>query len=182
MAGGPSGAFGNSAEPVAARYATGATAVETSAPPSDLERGFAHIQQMDSRFDPAAFGPIARNAFLEVQQGVARRDVSWLRERMAPEMYAVLQAQCDRLRGARQSNHLEQIQITRADITEAWQENGRDYVTVYIAASMLDYIVDDTTGGVVEGSKSNPQNVEEFWTFVRPVGTNPWQVSAIQTA
>ncbi len=68
---------------------------------------------------------------------------------------------------ARQSNRLEQIQITRADVSEAWQETGRDYVTVCVGASMLDYIVDDATGGLVEGSRSVPQHVEEFWTFAR---------------
>jgi predicted lipid-binding transport protein (Tim44 family) len=46
---------------------------------------------------------------------------------------------------------------------------------------MLDYIVDDSTGGIVGGSRSVPANVEEFWTFVRPVGANPWQLAAIQT-
>lgn len=180
-AGAPSSAYRTDAEMGGARYGADATVTEPPAAPSDLERGVGHIRQMDARFDPDAFALVARNAFLEVQQGIAARDVSRLRGRVAPEMYAALQAQCDRLRGARQSNRLEQIQITRADLTEAWQENGRDFVTVYMAASMVDYIVDDATGGVVEGSKSTPQNVREFWTFVRPVGPNPWQVSAVQT-
>ena len=156
--------------------------MEAPAAPSDLERGLGHIRQMDARFDPEMFVTVARNAFLEVQQGVAQRDVSWLRDRVAPELYATLQAQCDRLRAARQTNHVEQIRIQRAQVTEAWQESGRDFVTAHIAASLLDYTVDDATGSVVEGSKSTPQTVEEFWTFVRPVGNNPWQLTAIQTA
>jgi predicted lipid-binding transport protein (Tim44 family) len=180
-AGGPSGAYRPDAEMAGARYGGGATVMEAPSVPTDLERGLGHIRQMDARFDADAFGVEARNAFLEVQGAIAARDVSRLRDRVSPEMYAVLQAQCDRLRGARQSNRLEQIQITRTDVSEAWQESGRDYVTVYIAASMLDYIVDDATGAIVEGSRNTRQNIEEFWTFVRPVGANPWQVSAIQT-
>jgi predicted lipid-binding transport protein (Tim44 family) len=156
--------------------------MEVPAGLSDLERGVAHIRQMDPGFSPEAFSPVARNAFLEVQQGVSQRDVSWLRDRISPEIYATLQAQCDRLRAARQTDHVEQIRIQRAEVTEAWQEGGRDFVTVYITASMLDYTVDDATDRVVEGSKTAPQNVEEFWTFVRSVGSNPWQLSAIQTA
>ena len=69
----------------------------------------------------------------------------------------------------------------RAEVTEAWQESGRDFVTVHLAASLLDYTVDDSTGSVVEGSQTAPQNVEEYWTFARPVGHNPWQLTAIQT-
>src|SRR5262245_26506087 len=179
-AAGPSGPFGSYGERVSPGGAS--ATMEAPAAPSDLERGLGHIRQMDSRFDPDMFVTLARNAFLEIQQGVAQRDVSWLRDRVAPELYATLQAQCDRLRAARQTNHVEQIRIQRAEVTEAWQEGGRDFVTVMIGASLLDYTVDDSTGAVVEGSRSAPQAVEEFWTFVRPVGGNPWQLTAIQTA
>jgi predicted lipid-binding transport protein (Tim44 family) len=176
-AGGPSASYGSDAE----RGTGGTVTMEAPAPPSDLERGIGHIRQMDPRFDPETFAALARSAFLEVQQGVARRDVSWLRDRIAPEFYPTLQAQCDRLRAARQTNHVEQIRVRRAELTEAWQEGGRDFVTVYIAASLLDYTVDDASGRVVEGSQSTAQEVEEFWTFSRAVGNNPWQLTAIQT-
>jgi predicted lipid-binding transport protein (Tim44 family) len=181
-AGGPSAAYAGYREPVSAGGGSAAATMEAPAAPSDLERGLGHIRQMDARFDPEMFATVARNAFLEVQQGVAQRDVSWLRDRVAPELYATLQAQCDRLRAARQTNHVEQIRIRSAQVTEAWQEGGRDFATVHLEASLLDYTVDDTTGSVVEGSKNTPQTVAEFWTFVRPVGNNPWQLTAIQAA
>jgi predicted lipid-binding transport protein (Tim44 family) len=181
-AGAPSSAYGAYDDRIGASPGGSAATLEAPAGPSDLERGIAHIRQMDSGFNPEAFTPIARNAFLEVQQGVAQRDVSWLRDRISPELYATLQAQCDRLRAARQTNHVEQIRIERAEVTEAWQEGGRDFVTLYITASMLDYTVDDATDQIVEGSKTAPQGVEEFWTFVRRVGSNPWQLTAIQSA
>ena len=151
-AGGPASGYAGYAEP--ARGGGSAATVEALPAPSDLERGLGHIRQMDARFDAEGFSMVARNAFLEIQQGVAQRDMSWLRDRVAPELYATLQAQCDRLRAARQTNHVEQIRIQRAQVTEAWQESGRDFVTAQIAASLLDYTVDDATGSVVEGSKT----------------------------
>ena len=54
-------------------------------------------------------------------------------------------------------------------------------MTVYLAASLVDYTVDDTTGALVDGSKT-PQDIEEYWTFTRLVGPKPWRLSAIQTA
>jgi len=33
---------------------------------------------------------------------------------------------------------------------------------------------------VVEGSRTEPVKFEEFWTFVRPLGPNPWRLTAIQ--
>jgi predicted lipid-binding transport protein (Tim44 family) len=46
-------------------------------------------------------------------------------------------------------------------------------------ANLLDYTIDETTGQVVSGSKTEPVKFEEYWTFTRPVGNNPWQLSAI---
>ena len=161
----------------------GGTSVIEMEPPAqlaDLERGLGHIRQMDPSFDPARLVTWARGVYLDVQNAMKSRDLSSLRDRLAPELATELQAQCDRLRGMRQTNSVERIDLRRVEITEAWQETGRDYVTVYFAASMLDYTVDDTTGAVVQGSKTEPQDVEDFWTFSRPVGSGPWQLSAIQ--
>jgi len=157
-------------------------AMEPPTQVADLERGLAYIRQMDASFDPAALTAWARGTYLDVQSAVKARDMGAVRDRLAPEMAAELQAQCDRLRGARHTNVVDRVDLRRAEMTEAWQETGRDYVTVYFVSSMLDYTVDDTTGAVVAGSKTEPQDVEEFWTFTRPVGRNPWQLSAIQAA
>ena len=149
--------------------------------PSDVDRGLGHIRAMDGGFDPDALVTRARDVFFDVQAGVTARDMSKVRDRVAPEMYADLQRQCDELRAARRTNRVERIDLRRSEITEAWQESGRDYVTVYFAGALLDYTVDDATGSVVAGSATDRDGLEEFWTFSRPVGPNPWQLSAIQT-
>lgn len=161
--------------------ATAVAQLEAPAADADLERGIGHIRGMDSRFDPVAFAAEARSAFVQLQQAVMARDVAWLRERLAPEIASVLQTQCDRLRGARQTNRLERIDVRGAEVTEAWQEGGQDYVTVCVNASLLDYTVDDRTGATIDGSHTVPQAIEEYWTFTRPVGPNPWKLSAIQS-
>jgi predicted lipid-binding transport protein (Tim44 family) len=159
----------------------GGATVEAPAGPSDLERGLGHIRQMDPSFDPVAFADWAKTVFANVQSGITRRDMSGTSDQLTPQEYARLQAQCDQLRGARRTNRIERIQIARAEVSEAWQERGQDWVTVYLAASLVDYTVDDATGAVVEGSKTI-QDIEEYWTFTRPVGPKPWRLSAIQTS
>jgi len=148
---------------------------------ADVERGVAFIRQMDPGFDPAAFAQWAQRAFTDVQDAIARRDLATVADRLTPQEFARLQGQCDQLRGARQTNRVEQIRWRRAEVSEAWQESGQDWVTVYLAASLVDYTVDDTTGALVDGSKT-PQDIEEYWTFTRLVGPKPWRLSAIQAA
>src|SRR5262249_24403162 len=84
-------------------------------------------------------------------------------------------------RAARRTNRIERVQISRAEVTEAWQESGQDWVTVYFAVSLIDYTVDDSTGAVVEGADT-PGDIQEYWTFTRPVGPKPLRLSAIQSA
>ena len=79
------------------------------------------------------------------------------------------------------ASHVDEIEI-RAQVTEAWHEDGRDYVTAYIVGAMLDYTVDELTGALRAGSKTAPEDVEAFWTFTRRAGLNPCMLSAIQTA
>jgi predicted lipid-binding transport protein (Tim44 family) len=160
----------------------GGATVEMPAAPSDVERGLANIRTMDPGLDPSTITDQARRVYFVVQQAIGMRELAGVRDYLAPEMITVLQTQCDRLRAARQTNRVEQLDIRRAEVSEAWQEGGRDYVTVFISATMLDYTVDDTTGAVVNGSRTTAQSVEDFWTFTRPVGNNPWKLSAIQTA
>jgi predicted lipid-binding transport protein (Tim44 family) len=156
-------------------------AATAEAPSGEVERGVDHIRAMDPTFDPDALAVAARGIFSEVQKAVSTRDVTPVRDKLAPEMAEVLQTQCGRLRGARQTNRIEQIDMRRSEVSEVWQESGRDFATVYLSGTLLDYTVDDTTGGVIDGSRTAPQEFEEYWTFTRAVGPNPWKLSAIQT-
>ncbi len=164
-------------------WSAGGGGATLEAPPSetDLDRGIGHIRGMDASFDPIGFADWAKGTFIDVQGGIVKRDLSGVQDRLTPQEFARLQAQCDQLRGARRTNRIERVRIGRSELTEAWQESGQDWATVYFTVSMVDYTVDDATGAVVEGS-ATPVDIEEYWTFTRPVGPKPWRLSAIQTA
>ena len=157
-----------------------AQAVETG--PSDLDRGIANIRQMDSGFDPARFSDTASDIFFKVQAAWMNRDMTQASGAITPEMGDILQKDCDRLRGQGRINRLDNIAVRSVTVTEAWQESGQDYVTVDFLANLLDYTVDERSGQVVEGNRTDPVKFEEFWTLTRPVGPNVWRLSAIQQA
>jgi predicted lipid-binding transport protein (Tim44 family) len=149
---------------------------------SDLERGLGHIQQMDHSFDPVRFSDTASDIFFKVQSAWMGRDMTPVRDLLSPEMYEAMQKDCERLRAEHRIDRMENIAVRSVDVSEAWQESGRDYVTVHFLASMLDYTIDERTDQVIKGSRSEPVKFEEYWTFVRPAGPNPWRLSAIQQA
>ncbi len=145
----------------------------------DLERGLGHVRQMDPRFNGAAFREWCSDTFFRIQAAWMRRDLEALRPLLTEEMYEAFREQIEELRSKRQINKLESIAVRSIELTEAWQEQGLDYITIRYLASLLDYTVDETSGKIVEGSDREPAKFEEFWTWVRPVGPNEWRLSAI---
>jgi predicted lipid-binding transport protein (Tim44 family) len=177
---------GRSAWQPPARYgaesAAAAATIDAPAAPSDLDRGVDHIRRMDPSYDPVRFAETASDIFFKVQAAWMARDMGVISALLTPEMQATLQRDCDRLRAERRINRLENIAVRTAQVTEAWQESGQDYATVHFLASLLDYTTDESGTQVLEGSRTEPVKFEEYWTFVRNVGANPWRLSAIQQA
>ena len=151
------------------------------APCTDLDRGVRDIREADRGFDPTRFAGYAAMVFRDVQSAMTTRDTQALRDRLTPDMYRELHALCDGFRATRRSHRVKEVDI-HPEVTEAWQDGDRDYVTAYIAGSMLDYTVDEATGALVGGSAATPRPIEQFLTFTRPAGLNFWMLSAIQTA
>ncbi len=145
----------------------------------DLQRGLGHIRQMDGRFDEAAFREPCQDNFFKIQAGWMNRDVDVIANLLTIEMQNEFRRQLDGLKREGRINRLENIAVRSVEITEAWQESGQDYVTVRFLANLLDYTVDERSGQVVEGSKTEPVKFEEYWTWTRPVGPNAWRLSAI---
>ena len=150
------------------------------AAPSDLERGLGYLRGLDGGFDPRALAETASDVFFKVQGAWTARSMASVASLLTPEMATTLQRDCDRLRAERKINRLENIAVRSAEVTEAWQESGQDFVTVHFLASLLDYTTDESGAQVLEGSRTEPVKFEEYWTFTRPVGPGSFRLSAIQ--
>jgi predicted lipid-binding transport protein (Tim44 family) len=147
-----------------------------------VETGLANIRHMDSSFDENRFNDLAMDIFFKIQGAWMNRDLSPVAGHLTDETKRIFQADLDKMLRDKQVNRLENIAVRNVEVTEAWQESGQDFITTSIYANLLDYTTDDATGSVVVGSKTEPVKFEEFWTFTRPVGNNPWKLSAINQA
>jgi predicted lipid-binding transport protein (Tim44 family) len=67
-----------------------------------------------------------------------------------------------------------------AEVTQAWQDGHRDYVTAYVAGPMQSHTFDETTGQVVDDPPARLVSVAAVLTFTRPAGLNFWMLSLIQ--
>ena len=144
----------------------------------DVETGLANIRQFDSYFDENRYNDLVMDNFFKIQGAWMNRDLTPVQEILTDEMRRVFQSDLDKLIREKQINRLENIAVRNVEIVEAWQESGQDYINTLVYANLLDYTTDET-GAVLSGSKSDPIKFEEYWTFTRPVGNNPWKLSAI---
>jgi predicted lipid-binding transport protein (Tim44 family) len=141
--------------------------------------GLSNIRQMDASFSEDRFKDSAMDTFFKIQAAWMNRNLSPVSTQLTDEMKRTFQGDIDTLLREKKINRIENIAVRNVDITEAWQESGQDFITVLFYANLLDYTVDDSAGTVITGSKTDPVKFEEYWTFTRPVGNNPWQLSAI---
>jgi predicted lipid-binding transport protein (Tim44 family) len=140
------------------------------------------LTMMDRNFDPNRFLKTAQDLFFKVQGAWNKQDTTTLRSLCGSELMQTWEQELNDLRARGHQNKMENIALRESEITEAWTENGQDYITVRLHANLLDYTVDQKTGSIISGNNSEPIEFEEYWTFTRPVGPNNWKLTAVQQA
>ena len=148
-------------------------------PAQDLAQGLGYIRSMDPGFNEQAFKDQVMDTFFQIQAAYTQRDVPSVGGLLTAEMQGILAGGINQLKAQGQINRLENIAVRTVELSQAWQEQGQDYITALITANLLDYTVDEKSGQVLTGSNTQPVKFQELWTFVRPVGPNPWLLTAI---
>ena len=120
----------------------------------------------------------------DIQLAYGRADLNALGDRVTPEMlsYFARDLDEDAKRGVR--NELGQPKLLQGDLSESWRDPSGEWATVAMRYALTDATVEIATGRVVDGSRTEPQEVTEIWTFRRRHSTGPdaWELSAIQQA
>lgn len=120
----------------------------------------------------------------EVQTAYGQGDLKTLETRLTPEMLSYFAQELADNRQKSVRNEIHGVKLLQGDLAESWREPGVEYATVAMRYAIADATVDLKTGQVVAGSRTEPQEATEVWTFVRPHLGNAqqWELSAIQQA
>lgn len=152
---------------------------EPAAPYDEVDRGIEQIRRYDAGFDEERFKETAQDLFFRIQAGWTNRSLEGIDNIFTEEMAEFFRREFESMKQKGIINRLENIAIRRVELTEVWQEPGKDFITVLFTANLLDYTVDAATREVVKGDKLNPVKFQEFWTFCRESGSPGWRLSAI---
>jgi predicted lipid-binding transport protein (Tim44 family) len=117
-----------------------------------------------------------------IQDAWTRSDLGALRRYVTPEMLSYFSEQLSANASRGVQNKVEDVQLLKGDVEEAWAEDGLEYVTARLRWNARDYTVRLDNGQVVEGDPSRPTEASEVWTFARSRNGGQWLLSAIQQA
>lgn len=145
----------------------------------DVAKGLELIRKTDPIFDEEKFKEAVQDMFFRIQASWMNRSLEGVENMLTGEMADFFKKEFSAMKEKGRINRLENIAMRKVEPSEVWQEMGKDYITVLFTANLLDYVVDDKTGGVVEGDKLSPVKFQEFWTFCRDLGAPSWQLAGI---
>lgn len=118
----------------------------------------------------------------EVQGAYGAEDIGFLRRIATPEMATLFAEEIGGNQQRGVSNRLSDVRLLQGDLAEAWREGNDEYATVAMRYTLVDVMVERSSGRLVSGSTDRPSEVTELWTFVRRTGSGSdgWILSAIQ--
>ena len=119
-----------------------------------------------------------------VQEAWSAGDLGRLRRLMTPEMLGYFTEELTRNTSQGVQNIVSDVQLTKGELTESWEERDLQYATAYMRWRAQDYVVRlgrraGDPEAIVSGNPRVPVEAEEVWTFVRRRGGD-WLLSAIQ--
>jgi predicted lipid-binding transport protein (Tim44 family) len=119
-----------------------------------------------------------------VQTAWSNGDLAELRRHVTPEMLSYFAEELAENQSRGVVNRVDQVELLRGDLREAWDEGRLQYATCLLHWRALDYTVraDRHPGDpdfVASGDPRQPTEAAEAWTFARSPGGH-WLLSAIQ--
>ena len=125
------------------------------------------IQERDTLFTAPDFLSFARQVYMDIQSAWEKRDLGPVRGVLHQNLYQQTNRQIQEKIEEGIVNHLERISINTAYLTSYRRDREYEYLTIYLAASMIDYQVKETTGEIILGDKTTRWNLRYKMTFMR---------------
>lgn len=125
------------------------------------------IRERDPLFTAPDFISFAKQVYVDIQDAWAKRDLEPVRAVLHQNLYQQTERQIQKKIADGIVNHLERISVNTAYLTSYRRDAQYEYLTVYLAASMIDYQVKEATGEVILGNKTTRWNMYYKMTFMR---------------
>ena len=126
-----------------------------------------------------------KDLLVAVQDAWGKADLVKLKRVVTPEMLSYFSEELSNNASQGVENRVEQVNVLRLDIKDAWEEENMQYASAQITWNSLDYTINTErkpgdADYVVDGDMRQLAEATEVWTFVRSQSGGHWLLSAIQ--
>ena len=128
-------------------------------------------RDLDPAFDEEALRRDVAALWLRMQECWRKKDIEALRPYLSSMFFEQADRQLAAHRAAKQTNVIERPEVVSVRLKGYRQEGGTDVLVVELLARFIDYTVDDATGEVVKGSRTDEKDLRYRWELIRPTGT-----------
>ena len=144
-----------------------------------VRRSLEELAVDDKLWNPDRIEKHVRHVFMEVQLSWARRNLGPAHEHVSQRLHDDLTLRLEKMKERKRRNIMNEVRFKHADAVGliASPDPSDDRIWVWIDASLVDYIIDEDTGIVMDGCAEGPRRLREVWSFVR--GSEGWVVDEI---
>jgi len=130
----------------------------------------AQIRQIDPNFSEDKFIGWSREVFVKIQQAWSERNWKIIRPFESQELFSQHSAQLEEYIRNNKINKIEKINVNYCELREFKIDGDKEVLVVELHAIMRDYVVDATTGNVLESDPNKDWHMNYLMTFNRKVG------------
>lgn len=117
-----------------------------------------------------------------MQQAWTARDWSIIRPLEKEELYTQHQQQLQEYINLKRINVIERINVGDTYLHLYTRDNQHEYLTVFMATRMVDYIIDENTKQVLKGDPNTDCYMDYLLTFMRKTGVKTQQAASTATS
>lgn len=130
----------------------------------------AELKAKDENFSEAAMQEKISNLYVQMQEAWEGKDFEPMRPHMTDALYNQFARQLEELKRSDCTNFIDRIAVLSVEL-RGWREDEvNDAIVSIVKTRIVDYTVDDKTGEVVSGSKSDEKFMTYEWTLIRSKG------------
>lgn len=142
----------------------------TGQPVDYTERIVPRVRDYDDDFMASSFLTWANNVFVTLQNAWTQRDWNSIRSFEKEDLFNRHKAQLDEYINNGRINVIENVNILASFLNKYERNREYEFLTVFISATMNDYIINANTKCVVSGSPNKLYNKKYLLTFMRKKG------------
>lgn len=172
------GSGGRSSRTNPARASTDSRKPRTSSTPKGATRtadsklrSLSALKQRDPLFDESDIEMRIANVYVQMQHAWTAGDFSPMRPYFTNALYAQFERQLGELRRKNCTNYVENIAVLESTVRGWYESKDSEYLVMRVRTRITDYVLNDRTGAVVNGSRTAESFMEYEYILERPIGT-----------